>query len=207
LIPPDFQGCQTSVLSTYDGFLWSLILSLTPFISKEYLRKLIFYLLSDLCNCVNWSCFKFLIVVTNVSHCHQTYLSVIFVLCSDNCGYPCHSHCHQTYLSVMFVLCSDSCGHPCHSHCHQTYLSVMFVLCSDNCGHPCHSHCHQTYLSVMFVLCSDNFCMQSLIFYRSTSPPAKSDHKPEAKDEHNNRRSSSSPEPENKKKPDTSTKV
>ena len=76
-----------------------------------------------------------------------------------------------------------------------------------DCGHLFHSHCHQTYLSVMFVLCSGNFCMQSLTFYRSTSPPAKSDHKPEVKDEHNNRHSSSSPEPENKKKPDTSTKV
>jgi hypothetical protein len=74
-------------------------------------------------------------------------------------------------------------------------------------GHPSHSIHHQTYLSVIFVLYSGNFWYAVLYVYRSTSPPAKSDHKPEAKDEHNNRRSSSSPEPENKKKQDTSSKV
>jgi hypothetical protein len=36
---------------------------------------------------------------------------------------------------------------------------------------------------------------------------AKTESKPEVKDEHNNRHSSSSPEPENKKKQDTPTKV
>lgn len=77
-IPPEFQGCHTSVFSTFDGFLCFLIPSSPPFISKEYLRKLIFYLLSDLCNYVNWSCFKLLIVVTHVT---PTVTKRIWVWC------------------------------------------------------------------------------------------------------------------------------
>jgi hypothetical protein len=44
------------------------------------------------------------------------------------------------------------------------------------------------------------------IFYRA-SPSAKMESKQDMKDEHNNRHSSSSPEPENKKKQDASAKV
>lgn len=41
-------------------------------------KTVIFYLLSDLCNYVNWSCFKLLIVVTHVT---RTVTKCIWVLC------------------------------------------------------------------------------------------------------------------------------
>jgi hypothetical protein len=59
--------------------------------------------------------------------------------------------------------------------------------------------------SMIFMLSSDN--SWGVAFYRTTSPSAKTEGKQEVKDEHNNRHSSSSPEPENKKKQDASTKV
>jgi hypothetical protein len=43
LIPPEFQGCQTCMFRTFDGFLCFLLSSSPPFISKEYLRKLLYF--------------------------------------------------------------------------------------------------------------------------------------------------------------------
>jgi len=133
LIPPEIQGCHTSVFSTFDGFLCFLIPSSPPFISKEYLRKLLYF-----------TCFLTCVIMLT-GHVSSFWLWSL----------PLSPNVFECYVCVL-------------------QWQFLYAV-------PC--------------------------FYRSTSPPAKSDHKPEAKDEHNNRRSSSSPEPENKKKPDTSTKV